>query len=110
MMLLQIYFQVAQGNAGAFEAMYEEVYVPAMRKQTGYQGSNLLKLFPPEVHGEIEAQDTEFNYQMELIFDTEENRRAWVASDEHQVAWPSAESLSESVAWRGYDIAGSDKM
>ena len=109
-MLLQIYFQVAEENGGAFEKMYEEVYVPAMRKQTGYLGSNLLRLFPPAVHTEIEAQDTEFTYQMELIFDTEENRRAWVASDEHQVAWPSAQELCESVAWRGYDIAGSDKV
>ncbi len=109
-MLLQIYFQVAEANGEAFEKMYEEVYVPAMRKQKGYLGSNLLKLFPPEVHSEIQARDTEFSYQMELIFDTEENRRAWVDSDEHQVAWPKAESLSESVAWRGYDIAGTDKV
>ena len=110
MMLLQIYFKVSDGKGEAFEAMYEEVYVPAMRKQKGYLGSNLLRLFPSEVHSEIEAEDTEFNYQMELTFDTEENRRAWVASDEHQVAWPAAQELTESVAWRGYDIAGADKV
>ena len=107
-MLLQIYFDVAVDKAGEFERMYRDVYVPALRKQQGYMRSALLRLFPPPVTQEIGATSTEFNYQIELVFDTEENRRRWAASPEHQIAFPQATRLARSVAWRGYDVAGED--
>lgn len=107
-MLLQIYFRVSEENGKAFEEMFENVYVPAMKVQEGYLGSRLLRLFPSAIHAEIGARETEFNYQMNLVFDTEENRRKWAASDEHQVAFPKAKELVEDVAWRGYDVAGED--
>ncbi len=107
-MLLQIYFKVSEENGQAFEDMFMDVYVPAMQVQEGYLGSRLLRLFPDEIHKEINARETEFNYQMNLVFDTEENRRKWAASDEHQVAFPKAKELAEDVQWRGYDVAGED--
>ena len=107
-MLLQIYFHVNKANGKAFEEMFEKVYMPAMQVQEGYLGSRLLRLFPPDMASEIQARPTGFNYQMNLIFDTEENRRKWAASNEHQVAFPMAQELAEEVAWRGYDIAGED--
>ena len=110
MMLLQIYFEVAPEMAQDFEAMFNEVYVPAMRVQQGYVGSKLLRLFPSEVAEEIQAAPTAFNYQMELMFDTEENRRRWAASEQHQVAWPKASGMARDVAWRGYDVAVDDAL
>lgn len=107
-MLLQIYFKVSEENGQAFEDMFKDVYVPAMQVQDGYLGSRLLRLFPDEIHKEINARETEFNYQMNLVFDTEENRRKWAASDEHQVAFPKAKELVEDVQWRGYDVAVED--
>jgi antibiotic biosynthesis monooxygenase (ABM) superfamily enzyme len=108
MMLLQIYFDIPTEKERDFEKMYADSYVPAMQKQRGYLGSKLLRLFPPEIAEEIEAARTEFNYQMELMFDTEENRRLWVASEEHAAVWPLAEGMSRKVAWRGFDIVASD--
>jgi antibiotic biosynthesis monooxygenase (ABM) superfamily enzyme len=108
--LLQIYFKVAQERASEFEKMFDESYVPALRKQQGYIRSDLLRLFPEKTAKEIEAAATEFNYQMELVFDTEENRRKWVASREHAKAWPAASDMAEKFAWRGYDVAGTDEM
>ena len=107
-MLLQIYFQVSQDRATKFEKDFQASYVPALRKQRGYQRSSLLRLFPPGVAREIEATPTEFNYQMELVFDTEESRRKWVASEEHARAWPRATGMAEKFAWRGFDVVGSD--
>jgi hypothetical protein len=104
MILLQIYF--TEEKAGAFEAMFADAYVPAMKKQTGYLGSTLLRLFPAAITQEIGAADTPFNYQMELRFDTEANRRLWAASDEHAVVWPLAQAMSSAVAWRGSDVVG----
>ena len=108
-MLLQIYFQVAPQLAAKFERNYTESYVPALRKQDGYLRSNLLRLFPEQTAQEIEAATTEFNYQMELVFDTEENRRKWVASAEHTHAWPLTAEMAGKVAWRGFDIVGKDQ-
>ena len=109
-MLLQIYFKVSDENGRAFEEMFRDVYVPAMQVQEGYIGSRLLRLFSPEMHSEISARNTEFNYQMNLVFDTEENRRNWAASDEHSVAFPKAQALAEDVAWRAYDVAEEDSV
>jgi antibiotic biosynthesis monooxygenase (ABM) superfamily enzyme len=108
-MLLQIYFDVSPEKAPDFERMYRDVYVPALRKQAGYLSSKLLRLFPPQVAQEIEAAPSEYNFQIELVFDTEENRWRWAASADHQVAWPQAVQLARKVAHRGYDIAGSDR-
>ena len=108
MMLLQIYFDVSSEKERDFENMYANSYVPALRKQQGYLGSKLLRLFPANVAEEIESAPTEFNYQMELMFDTEENRRLWVASEEHVAVWPLAAGMTRKVAWRGFDIVGSD--
>ena len=101
MILLQIYFDVSTEKAQDFEQMYRASYVPALKKQEGYLGSTLLRLFPPDVAAEIEAAATTFNYQMELMFDTEAHRRRWVASEEHSVVWPLAEALSQKIACRG---------
>jgi antibiotic biosynthesis monooxygenase (ABM) superfamily enzyme len=109
-MLLQIYFEIEPAKSADFEKMYEDVYVPAMRKQRGYLGSKLLRIFPPSISKAIQAVPTEFNYQMELMFDTEENRMKWVASPEHVEAWAAAEALAKKAAWRGYDVAGDDTL
>ena len=109
MITLQIHFVIADGKTAAFEKLYAQVYVPALRKQVGYVRSQLLRVFPRDVAREIDAFADDFNYQMELVFDTEANRRSWVVSPEHQTAWPQASGLADKVVWRGFDIAGCDQ-
>ena len=106
--LLQIYFKVAEDRAAEFEKMYAETYAPALQVQKGYIRSTLLRVYPEEVLTALQASLTEYNYQMELVFDTEENRVKWVASDEHQDAWPIAQGMAEKVAYRGYDLLTAD--
>ncbi|MFC4094939.1 cupin domain-containing protein [Euzebyella saccharophila] len=107
-MALQMDFVVEKENARKFEEMYHSIYVPAMLVQDGYLSSKLLRLFPEEVARGIEAEPTAFNYQIQISFDTEENRRKWVASAQHQIAWPAASSLAKEFKWRGYDVMGDD--
>jgi mannose-6-phosphate isomerase-like protein (cupin superfamily) len=107
-MALQMDFVVTKENAEAFEKMYYSVYVPAMTVQQGYLGSKLLRLFPEALSKEIQAEPTTYNYQIQISFDTEENRRKWVASSQHQIAWPSAVALAKEYKWRGYDVMGDD--
>jgi len=105
---LQMDFVVPKENGEAFEKMYQSIYVPAMTVQPGYLGSKLLRLFSEDMAKTIQAEPTTFNYQIQISFDTEENRRRWVASDQHQIAWPAASRLAKEYKWRGYDVMGDD--
>ena len=105
---LQMDFVVPKENATAFEKMYHSIYVPAMLVQQGYVGSKLLRLFSEDQAKSIQAEPTTYNYQIQISFDTEENRRKWVASDQHKIAWPAASGLAKEFKWRGYDVMGDD--
>jgi mannose-6-phosphate isomerase-like protein (cupin superfamily) len=110
-MVLQMDFVVTKENAEAFEKMYTSIYVPAMTVQQGYLESKLLRLFPENIEKEIEGEPSTYNYQMQISFDTEANRRKWVASTEHmKTAWPAASKLAKSYKWRGYDVTGDDNQ
>jgi mannose-6-phosphate isomerase-like protein (cupin superfamily) len=105
---LQMDFVVPKENAEAFEKMYYAIYVPAMTVQAGYVGSKLFRLFPENLAKEIQAEPSNYNYSIQISFDTEENRRKWVASKEHQIAWPAASALAKEFKWRGFDVMGDD--
>jgi len=105
---LQMDFIVPKENAAAFEKVYYSIYVPAMTVQQGYLSSKLLRLFPEEQAKTIQAEPTTYNYQVQISFDTEENRRKWVASEQHKIAWPAASGLAKEYKWRGYDVMGDD--
>lgn len=105
---LQMDFVVTKENAEAFEKMYYSIYVPAMTVQSGYLESKLLRMFPDNISKEIQAEATTYNYQIQISFDTEENRRKWVSSPEHLIAWPAASKLAKEFKWRGYDVMGDD--
>jgi mannose-6-phosphate isomerase-like protein (cupin superfamily) len=105
---LQMDFVVAKENAEAFEKMYSSIYVPAMTVQQGYLSSRLLRIFPVDLEKEIQGEPTSYNYQIQISFDTEENRRKWVASEQHKIAWPAASGLAKEFKWRGYDVMGDD--
>ncbi|NMD03200.1 MAG: hypothetical protein GYA71_08010 [Bacteroidales bacterium] len=109
MIKLQMFFKVSEGKSEDFERMYSEVYVPAMRKQKGYLGSELLRVFPEDISKEISAAPMDYKYQMEIAFETEDLRRRWVDSPEHKAAWPAAEALASGYEWHGYDVAGLDQ-
>ncbi|MDQ3846798.1 MAG: cupin [Bacteroidota bacterium] len=110
-MVLQMDFVVTKENVEAFEKMYTSIYVPAMTVQQGYLESKLLRLFPENIEKEIQGEPSSYNYQMQISFDTEENRRKWVASKEHRLtAWPAASRLAKSYKWRGYDVMGDNNQ
>ena len=106
--LLQMDFVVLKENSEAFEKMYHSIYVPAMKVQKGYVGSKLLRLFPENISKEIQAEPTNYNYTIQISFASEEDRRKWVASPQHQIAWPAAAALVKEYKWRGYDVMGDD--
>jgi mannose-6-phosphate isomerase-like protein (cupin superfamily) len=108
--VLQMDFVVPKENAEAFEKMYTSIYVPAMTVQQGYLESKLLRLFTDTLEKQIQGEPTTYNYQIQISFDTEENRRKWVASPQHLIAWPAASGLAKEFKWRGYDVMGDDNQ
>ncbi|MEO7767113.1 MAG: hypothetical protein ABIS01_06795 [Ferruginibacter sp.] len=73
-------------------------------------GNNkLLRLFSEDLAKTTQAEPTLYNYQIQISFDTEENRRKWVASEPHKIAWPAASGLAKEFKWRGYDVMGDDQ-
>jgi mannose-6-phosphate isomerase-like protein (cupin superfamily) len=109
-MKLQMFFEVEPDKTRAFEKNYTDVYVPALRQQVGYLGSSLMRRFPDDISKKIGSPDTKFNYEMELIFDTEEHRQLWVKADVHIAAWAKTAALSKSYQWFGYDVVGMDQV
>lgn len=107
---LQMFFEVEPENFEAFEKNYIDVYVPALRKQVGYLGSKLLRRFPDDFSKKIGSPVTNFNFEMELMFDTEEHRQMWTKTSEHDYAWPKTAALSKSYQWIGYDVVGMDQV
>ncbi len=107
---LQMFFEVAPEKCDAFELNYTDTYIPALRQQTGYLGSKLIRVYPPNITKSISAATSKFNYQMELMFDTEEHRQMWTKTQVHDVAWGKTAALAKSFEWRGYDVVGMDQV
>lgn len=104
MIRLVIDFAVEASREAEFEAMYRDVYVVALKKQQGFEGSSLCKSYSDDVLAEFGADKPAYNYRMTLDFESEPARRAWVASDEHDPAWNHAAGLATKYSYTGYDI------
>jgi len=107
---LQMYFEVEPKNFAAFEANYIDVYVTALRKQVGYLGSKLLRIFPADIAKKNGSPESKFTYEMELMFDKEENRVLWTKTKEHDDAWAKTSGMAKSFQWIGYDVVGMDQV
>lgn len=107
---LQMFFEVEPQNFEAFEKNYTDIYIPALRKQVGYVGSRLLRRFPDDFSKKIGSPETKYNFEMELMFDTEEHRQMWTKTKEHDYAWPKTAALAKSYQWFGYDVVGMDQV
>lgn len=104
MILFQLFFDVADQKRTEFEQVYSHIFEPALRKQAGFQNSKLLRLYPSAEQTEIGAAPTEYNYQVNFVFDSEQSRRRWAASADHDAAWPKFSVIAQKAVWRGYEI------
>lgn len=93
MSLLQIYLRIIAANRSELERVFNEVFAPAISEQNGFRHVFLLK-----VH------DKEDEFQIQLCFDTEDHRLAWVASAEHQEAFPQVKALCESISHVRFEL------
>ena len=66
---------------------FRTIFRPAAARQPGFIGVKMLKL-RVALSGAAPAGT---NYRFELTFASEEQRKAWVATDTHQKVWPTIE-------------------
>ena len=103
MIKLQMFFKVSEGRARILSACIQ-VYVAALRKQK-LSWFGAIEVFP-DVSKEIGRS---YRYKYRGTFETEDLRRRWTRTPEHDEAWNTAIALSTSYEWIGYDVAGLDQ-
>ncbi len=75
---------VAPGREDEMKQNFLTVFKPVLSKQPGFVGVQLLTL-RSELAGKAPAGAS---YRLIISFETEEQRLAWVATDDHQRVWP----------------------
>ena len=93
MIELHISLEPFAGSEARLEQVFREAFVPAISIQEGFRRVALLKV-----------RDAMRQYRIELAFDNEELRLKWVASPEHQAAFPRIAALCQQITWAGLDV------
>lgn len=93
MVTLHIYLLTKANRGTALEELYHRAYVPAITKQAGFQSTALLR-----------AYESETRYEINIVFDTEAQRRAWAEGADHAETWPRIVALCDEVGAQGFDI------
>jgi hypothetical protein len=91
---IQLHVDLAVDPAREKEMLhtFHTIFKPAAAKQPGFIAVKMLKL-RSALAG---AAPTGANYRFELIFASEDQRKAWVATETHQHVWPEIEKTLSS--------------
>ena len=99
---LHVDLDVAPGKDKTLEANFQKIFRPTIGRQPGFVEVKLLK-FRKAMMGEGPRNSS---YRLLISFQTEEQRVTWVASGDHQKAWPTIEAQLKGAkfsAWL-YDV------
>ncbi len=80
MFVLFVDMRVKPGSPQALEKTYVEVFRPAISRQEGFRGVELLR--PNKDGGD---------YRLSIAFEAHALQKKWVAADLHQEVWPQME-------------------
>ncbi len=89
---LHIYLTAKAGGETELERVYKEVFYPAVSRQKGFRSSQLMR------------KPKTAEYTVRLSFDTEELRMQWVASADHQKAWPALSGAAAKANYAGFGV------
>lgn len=82
---------------------YQKIFQPAIRRQPGFVDVKLLKRRDMQ-GGPVPAQG---KYRLIISFETEELRRRWAATEEHQRAWPT---IGNTLTGSKYELNHYDEI
>jgi heme-degrading monooxygenase HmoA len=102
---IQLHVDLAVDPAKEQEMLhnFHNVFRPAASKQPGFIDVKMLQL-RSALAG---AAPTGANYRFELIYASEEQRKAWVATATHKHVWPTIE---KTLTWTDYTILLYDEV
>ena len=91
---IQLHVDLAVDPAKEKEMLhnFETIFRPAAAKQPGYIDVKMLKL----VSAPKGKAPVGLNYRFELVYESEELRQKWIATDVHQKVWPTIERTLSS--------------
>jgi heme-degrading monooxygenase HmoA len=81
MFVLFVDMRVKPGAQAALEKTYTEIFHPAISRQEGFRGVELLR---PNHQGD--------EWRLRIAFDSHALQKQWVALDLHQEVWPQMEN------------------
>ena|SRR5947209_12698916 len=96
MITLHIYLQVTPAREAELEQLYRDEYTPAISRQRGFRNTALLRSYDTTRAEAIDARRA-WTHEIDIVFDTEEDRQTWAAGSEHARVWPCVESLCERI-------------
>jgi heme-degrading monooxygenase HmoA len=103
-----IQFQVKQKvtaeSRAAFEDVVQRLFIPAITAQKGFISFRMLEEFPVAVRDEIGATTDGFHLVIQLTFETEDDRRNWVATPAHDEFGRAVAGLVSDAHYTGYQV------
>jgi heme-degrading monooxygenase HmoA len=81
MFVLFVDMKLKPGAQPALEKTYTEVFRPAISRQEGFRGVELLQ-----------PNQAEDQWRLSIAFESHALQKKWVAMDLHQEVWPQMES------------------
>jgi heme-degrading monooxygenase HmoA len=104
MITLQVKYAVAERDADEFQDTIVRVYGQVLAKQEGFISYRLLREYPRELREHIGATSDGYQFQLELTFESEELRRRWAASPDHDPAYEASRRLANQVIHNGFEV------
>ena len=92
MITLHIYLQVTPAREAELERLYRDEYTPAITRQRGFRSTALLRTYDTTRAEAIDAR-RDWTHEIDIVFETEEDRQMWAVGPEHARVWPRVESL-----------------
>ena len=91
MFVLFVDMKLKPGAQAGLEKIYTETFLPAISRQEGFRGVELLR--PNRAGGD---------WRLSIAFESHDLQKKWVALDLHQVVWPQMESFFADYSVNDY--------
>ena len=107
MIVLQIQLSPEQGQEDELEEAVRRRFLPAMSRQPGFVQAYLTRPCSQEVLAAVGARKPSFQFQVTALWNSEEERMAWVARDIHQEVWGEVDGLCAQASALLLDVTQS---
>lgn len=104
MIQFQVRQKVASDDLATFETIIRRSFIPAVSRQEGFVSFRLLYEYPEDIRSELGATSDGFHVVVQLTFETEEHRRTWVETAEHESVGQELAGVVADASFSGYTI------